>query len=41
MKINPPSVKIEKEIKATTYHRLEIKKDEESGFWRAQVIFDI
>ncbi len=41
MKINPPSVKIEKEIKATTYHCLEIKKDEESGLWRAQVIFDI
>jgi len=41
MKINPPSVKIEKEIKAVTYHRLEIKKNEESGLWRAQVIFDI
>ena len=41
MKINPPSVKIEKEIKAVTYHRLEIKKDEESGLWRAQIIFDI
>ncbi len=41
VKINPPSVKIEKEIKAATYHRLEIKKDEESGLWRAQVIFDI
>ena len=41
MKINPPSVKIKKEIKAVTYHRLEIKKDEESGLWRAQVIFDI
>ena len=41
MKINPPSIKIEKEIKAATYHRLEIKKDEESGLWRAQVIFDI
>jgi SHS2 domain-containing protein len=41
MKINLPSVKIEKEIKAVTYHRLEIKKDEESGLWRAQVIFDI
>ena len=41
VKINPPSVKIEKEIKATTYHRLEIKKDEESGLWRAQIIFDI
>jgi len=41
MKINPPSVKIEKEIKAATYHRLEIKQDGESGLWRAQVIFDI
>ena len=41
MKINPPSVKIKKEIKAVTYHRLEIKKDEESGLWRARVIFDI
>jgi len=41
IKINPPSVKIEKEIKATTYHRLEIKKDEESGLLRAQVIFDV
>ena len=41
MKINPPFVKIEKEIKATTYHRLEIKKDEESELWRAQVIFDV
>jgi len=40
-KINPPSIKIEKEVKAVTYHRLEIKKDEESGLWRAQVIFDI
>lgn len=41
MKINPPSVKIEKEIKAVTYHRLEIKKDKESGLWSAQIIFDI
>ncbi len=41
MKINPPSIKIEKEIKAATYHRLEIKKDEESGIWSAQIIFDI
>jgi protein archease len=40
-KINLPSIKIIKEIKAVTYHRLEIKKDEESGLWRAQVIFDI
>ena len=41
IKINPPFVKIEKEIKATTYHCLEIKKDEGSGLWRAQVIFDV
>ncbi len=41
MKINPPSVKIEREIKAVTYHRLEIKKDGESGLWKAQIIFDI
>ena len=41
MKINHPCIKIEKEIKAVTYHRLEIKKDEKSGLWRAQVIFDI
>ena len=41
MKINPPSTKIEREIKAVTYHRLEIKKDEESGLWSARVIFDI
>ncbi len=40
-KINPPSIKIEKEIKAVTYHHLEFKKDKESGLWRAQVIFDI
>jgi len=40
-KINPPSVKIEKEIKAVTYHRLEIIKDEKNGLWSAQVIFDI
>lgn len=40
-KINPPSIKIEKEIKAVTYHRLEIKKDGESGLWKAQIIFDI
>jgi len=41
MKINPPSVKIEREIKAVTYHRLEIKKDKESDLWSAQIIFDI
>jgi len=41
MKINHLSIKIEKEIKAATYHHLEIKKDEESGLWRARVIFDI
>jgi len=41
MKINRLGCKIKKEIKAVTYHRLEIKKDEESGLWSAQVIFDI
>ena len=41
IKINRLGHKIEKEIKAVTYHRLEIKKDEESGLWSAQVIFDI
>ncbi|MBU4226659.1 archease [bacterium] len=40
-KINQLGCKIRKEIKAVTYYRLEIKKDEESGLWRAQVIFDI
>jgi len=40
-KINHLSVRIKREVKAVTYHRLEIKKDEESGLWSAQVIFDI
>ena len=40
-KISHLSVRIKREVKAVTYHRLEIKKDEESGLWSAQVIFDI
>jgi SHS2 domain-containing protein len=40
-KINHLSVRIKREVKAVTYHRLEIKKDEGSGLWSAQVIFDI
>jgi SHS2 domain-containing protein len=40
-KINHLSIRIKREVKAVTYHRLEIKKDEESGLWNAQVIFDI
>jgi SHS2 domain-containing protein len=40
-KINHLSIRIKREVKAVTYHRLEIKKDEGSGLWRAQVIFDI
>ena len=40
-KINHLSVRIKREVKAVTYHRLEIKKEEESGLWSAQVIFDI
>jgi len=41
VKIVQLHLKIKKEIKAVTYHCLEIKKDEESGLWRAQIIFDI
>jgi len=41
IKIDQLCFKIEKEVKAVTYHRLEFKKDEESGLWEAQVIFDI
>lgn len=41
VKIDQLHLKIKKEIKAVTYHCLEIKKDEESGLWRAQIIFDI
>jgi len=41
VKIDQIHFKIEKEVKAVTYYRLEFKKDEESGLWRAQVIFDI
>jgi len=41
MKIKPPSVKIEKEIKAATYYSLEIKKDDRIGLWSARVIFDV
>ena len=40
-KINKTGFKIEKEIKAVTYHDLEIKKDRERGLWRARIIFDI
>jgi len=40
-KINRLGCKINKEIKAVTYHCLEIKKGKESGLWRAQIIFDI
>jgi len=40
-RIDQSGHKIKREIKAVTYHRLEIKKDNESGLWRAQVIFDI
>ena len=40
-KINHLSIRIKREVKAVTYHRLEVKKDEESGLWSAQVIFDI
>jgi len=41
IRINRSGRKIEKEIKAVTYHCLEIKKDEEKGLWSARIIFDI
>jgi SHS2 domain-containing protein len=40
-RINQSGHKIKREIKAVTYHRLEVKEDKENGIWRAQVIFDI
>jgi SHS2 domain-containing protein len=40
-RIDQSGHKIKREIKAVTYHRLEVKEDKESGLWRAQVIFDI
>jgi len=40
-KIHRTNLKIEKEIKAVTYHQLAIEKDSETGLWRARVIFDI
>lgn len=40
-RIDQSGYKIKREIKAVTYHRLEIKEDQESELWRAQVIFDI
>lgn len=41
IKINRSGLKIEKEIKAVTYHCLEIKKITESGLLSARIIFDI
>jgi len=41
MKINRLDCKIKREIKAVTYHRLEVKEDQESGLWSVRVIFDI
>ena len=40
-KINETGFKIEKEIKAVTYHDLEIKKDRKKELWTARIIFDI
>jgi SHS2 domain-containing protein len=36
--MNPNKHELRTEVKATTYHKLEIKKDK---LWRAQVILDI
>ena len=38
-KMNPKKHEVKTEIKAATYHKLEIKK--EKNFWKAQVILDI
>jgi len=41
LKLNQTSKKIEREIKAVTYHGLEIKKDALSGIWTVSIILDI
>ena len=41
IKINRLNHKIDKEVKAVTYHCLEIIKNEETGLWRGRIIFDI
>jgi len=40
LKINKSSYHIEKEIKAVTYHHLQVMKNEK-GYWEAIIIFDI
>lgn len=40
LKINESSYNIEKEIKAVTYHNLQVTENEK-GYWEATVIFDI
>lgn len=40
IKINESPFQIEKEIKAVTYHNLQITKNEK-GYWEATVVFDI
>jgi len=40
-KIEHLGLKIEKEIKAVTYHNLEIKKNKITGIWQTRIIFDI
>ncbi len=41
IKLNRFNHKIDKEVKAVTYHCLEIIKNEETGLWRGRIIFDI
>jgi len=40
-RIDQSGHKIKREVKAVTYHGLEVKKDKKNKLWRAQVIFDI
>ena len=40
IKINESAYHIEKEIKAVTYHNLQVIKNEK-GYWEATIIFDI
>jgi len=40
-RIDQSGHKIKREIKAVTYHHLEVKEDKKNKLWRAQVIFDI
>lgn len=40
-KMDPRKHELKTNVKAATYHRLEVKKDEKTEIWHAQVILDI